>query len=94
MSNTAPTIKDPVKAETLAKFGELDNARYELGFRLLEIEQERVRLLAAAHQVDQQRQRLFEEVLLERGLEPGTPVSINDKTGEIKILERKTEAAT
>ena len=81
------TPNDPVSPEALKKFEELDGARYELGLRLLELEQERVRILAAAHQVDQQRQRLFEQVLVERGLQPGTPVSINEKTGEIKVLE-------
>jgi hypothetical protein len=84
----ALTPSDPVPADVLAKFSELDSARYELGFRLLELEQERVRILAAAHQVDQQRQRLFEQVLVERGLQPGTAVSINDKTGEINVIER------
>jgi hypothetical protein len=81
------TPNDPVSQEVLKKFEELDGARYELGARLLELEQERVRVLSAAHQVDQQRQRLFEQVLVERGLQPSTPVSINDKTGEIKVLE-------
>lgn len=81
------TPNDPVSPETLKKFEELDSARYELASRLLDLEQERVRLLAAAHQVDQQRQRLFEKVLLERGLDPATAVSINDKTGAINVLE-------
>lgn len=93
MTKSALSPSDPVPPDVLAKFSELDSARYELGFRLLELEQERVRILAAAHQVDQQRQRLFEQVLIERGLEPGTPVSINDKTGELKLLNRKAEAA-
>lgn len=92
MSKTALTPSDPVQPDVLAKFAELDAARYELGFRMLELEQEKVRLLAAAHQADQQRLRLFEQVLVERGLQPGTPVSINDKTGEIKLLERKVES--
>jgi len=94
MPNPALTSSDPVQADVLANFSELDSARYELGFRLLEIEQERVRILAAAHQVDQQRQRLFEQVLIERGLAPGTPISIDDKTGVIKVLERKAESDT
>jgi len=89
VSTSALTPSDPVQPEVLAKFSELDGARLELGFRLLELEQERVRILAAAHQVDQQRHRLFEQVLIERGLQPGTPLSINDKTGEITILESK-----
>jgi len=93
MPNASLTLSDPVQPDVLAKFSDLDSARYELGFRLLELEQERVRVLAAAHQVDQQRQRLFEQVLIERGLQPGTPVSINDKTGELKLLDRKAETA-
>ena len=83
----ALTPNDPVSPDALKKFEELDAARYELGARLLELEQERVRVLSAAHQVDQQKQRLFEMVLVERGLQPTTQVSINDKTGEIKVIE-------
>ena len=86
-SKQALTANDPVSQETLKKFEELDGARYELGLRLLDLEQERVRILSAAHQVDQQRQRLFEQVLVERGLQPTTQISINDTTGEIKVVE-------
>jgi hypothetical protein len=89
MSDTKQPLapNDPVSPENLKKFEELDGARYELGARLLELEQERVRVLSAAYQVEQQRQRLFEQVLVERGLQPDTRVSINDKTGEITFIE-------
>jgi len=79
------SAEDPVDKATLDKLAELENARFQIGGQLLEIEQERVRLLAAAHQVDQQRQRLFEKVLLDRGLPPNAGVEINSSTGILKI---------
>lgn len=80
------TVRDPVSKEVLLKFEELDSARYEVASQLLTIEQERVRLLAAAHQIDLQRQRLFEATLTDRGLEPSTRVQIDSKTGAITLL--------
>lgn len=84
------SITDPVDLDTLQKFNQLESARHDIALRFLEIEQERVRLLSAAHQVDQQHRRLFEKVLIERGLQPSTPVDIDSTTGAIKLRETKT----
>lgn len=87
------TPSDPVSRETLRQFDELDSARYELGAQLLNLEQEKVRVLSAAHQVETQRQRLFEKLLVERGLEPNTRIEIESKTGAIKLLDTAPKAA-
>jgi hypothetical protein len=79
------TLDDPVDTETLQKFNKLEVARHELGARMLEIEQEKIRILGAAHQVDQQSQRLFEQVLLDRGIKPNAPVDIDSTTGKVTM---------
>lgn len=86
MSTDKLTPTDPVPPETLKRFDELDSARYELGLQLLVMEQEKVRVLSAAHQVDQEKKRLFESVLIERGLAPDTKVQIDSKTGVVAVL--------
>jgi hypothetical protein len=88
MSEETPrklTVDDPVDLEGLERFNKLESARHEVALRLLEIEQERVRLLGAAHEVDKQTQRLFEKILLDRGLKPNSPVDINSTTGKITV---------
>jgi hypothetical protein len=80
------TIQDPVDPDTMQQFTALDSARYEIGSNLLDLEQERIKLLAAAHQVDAQKKRMFERVLTERGLPSDTKVSIDFKTGAMTLL--------
>jgi hypothetical protein len=79
------TVQDPVSLDVLKEFNQLEAARHDIALRLLELEQERVRLLAAAHQVGKQHERLFEKVLVDRGLTPTTPVDIDSTTGIIKV---------
>jgi hypothetical protein len=81
------TPEDPIAPEVLKEFNQVEEARYGIAMRLLELEQSRVKLLAAAHQVDQQQQRLFEKVLLERGLAADAQVSIDSKTGRLEVLQ-------
>lgn len=81
------TSQDPVDGPTRKKLEELAAARYEFGERLLELEQEKVKLLVAANRVDEERGRLFEKILMDRGLSPNTLVEIEAQTGAIKVLE-------
>jgi exonuclease VII large subunit len=80
------SIDDPVAAEDLAKFSELQNARMQVAERVLDLEQEKIRTLRAASNIDTERQRLFEKVLLDRGLPPTAPVEIDAKTGKISLV--------
>ena len=77
---------DPVPAEVLVKFNELQGARQGIALELLGLEQERIRLLGMVHKVDTQEQRLFESVLMERGLPPTTQVELDSKTGLLRVL--------
>lgn len=88
MTDTTPqklTANDPVDSDLLKQFNQLESARHEAGLRMLDLEQEKVRLLAAAHQIDQQHRRLFEKVLVDRGLPPTTPVDIDSTTGKVTV---------
>jgi hypothetical protein len=79
------TPNDPVPAEVIKRFHDLEEARGNIGLQLLSLEQNKIRLLAVVHQLDEQKQRMFEQVLMERGLPPETQVEINS-TGVLKVL--------
>lgn len=81
------TIEDPVSPEDLARFSELQRARAQVADRVLELEEEKVRTLRAAANINNERQRLFEKVLIERGLPPTAPVEIEAATGKINLVE-------
>jgi hypothetical protein len=80
------TPLDPVDTATLSDFNRLEGARYELAVQLLDLEQDKVRLLAASHKIDEQRKRTFERILMERGLPPDTQVQVDSTTGMLKVL--------
>lgn len=81
------TVRDPIDPDTLSILDRLEGARYDIGLKLLRSEQERVKLLAAAHRVDEQQQRTFERILMERGLAPNVEMEIDTKTGRITLLQ-------
>jgi hypothetical protein len=81
------TPQDPVDKATLQDLAELENSRAQTALQLLDLEQERVRLLGAAHQIDKARDRLFESILIERGLAPTARVSIDVSTGILTTLK-------
>jgi len=84
------TLDDPVDPETLGKFSNLQQARMQCAERLLDLEQERVRVLRAAASVDAERQKIFEGVLLSRGLPPNFPVTIDAQTGKMTPVQGAT----
>jgi len=79
------TREDPVEPEILGRLGELEQARNQIGAELLDIEQAKVRCLAAAHKVDEQRHRLFEKVLMDRGLPPNSVAEVDAQSGRLII---------
>lgn len=83
------TVDDPVPTETLKQFGQLEAANMQLSLRLMSLEKEKVLLLASSKRVDEQHQRLFESVLVERGIAPGTPADIDAKSGKVTLGEAK-----
>lgn len=87
------TLNDPIDPETLNKIGELTGRRYDAAEALLDLEQRKVTILVAVKGLDDEKQRLFNKILLERGLAPGTPVEIDGQTGMITVLGANGEPA-
>jgi hypothetical protein len=81
------TPEDPVSKEVLSQLQELDDVRISLGLRLLTIESERVQLLGANKKAMDQTRRLIEGVLVDRGLPPDAPVSIDPITGKLELVK-------
>ena len=82
------TPEDPVDEETRARFSSLQDARLRTGDRLLDLELEKVKLIRSASAIDNERQKLFEKILIERGLSPNQPVTIDSATGQIKVISQ------
>jgi hypothetical protein len=80
------TVEDPIDEETRSKFLSLQDSRLRVGNRLLDLELERVRLIRTASTVDNERQKLFESILIERGLSPSQPITIDSDTGQITVI--------
>ena len=80
------TIIDPVDPAELQRLGELQARRYELADALLDLEQEKVRVLVQARQVDDLKTQLFTKIVTDRGLPAGFPVEIDAKTGLVVPL--------
>lgn len=80
------TINDPVDPETLKKFSDLREARMQIADNLINLENEKVRMMVAVRQIDNEKNRLFEKIIVERGLPIGFPVNIDGNTGAIKPL--------
>lgn len=86
------TLKDPVDLEILNKLKTLVETRKTLSDSYLNLEMEKIRVLAAVREIDKQNARLFERCLVERGLPPGTEVDIDLDTGFIVVSEPPKEA--
>jgi len=81
------TTEDPVEPSTLEELRSLQEARAGIADNLLSLEQERIQLLAAARKVDDQRTRLFEKCLIDRGLSSNTIAEIDAKTGKLLVIQ-------
>ena len=80
------TVNDPIDQATMDRFGELETTRVRLATQLLDFEDEKIKIMVASRRIDEEKQRLFEKVLMERGLAPTTPVEIEASTGLIKVI--------
>lgn len=88
------TVDDPVDAEILQQFRSLREARDRIADSLLSMEQEKIQLLAAAKKIDDQRNRLFEGCLVDRGMAPDTGVEIDARTGKLNLSATGNPVAT
>jgi hypothetical protein len=81
------TPSDPVPPEVLHELTSLEEAHYTVGMKLLTLEEDKIGLLAASRQITIQKKRVFEAILMERGMEPTLNVEIDHKTGKINVLD-------
>lgn len=89
------TADDPVEAETLNQLRELQEARMQVAESLLDLEQERIQILAAAKRIDDQRNRVFQAILVDRGLSPNTRAEIDARSGKLILaLQNEPEPPT
>ncbi len=79
------TINDPVSPETVQQLRQIQSAQADLGLELLRLEQRRIQVLAVAKKLDEQHQRVFQGILVERGLDPTTPVELDGTSGKISM---------
>jgi hypothetical protein len=80
------TINDPVDPADLQRLAELQGRRFELGDMMLDLEQEKVKVLVQARQLDDQKTQLFARIVTERGLPAGFPCEIDAKTGLVQPM--------
>lgn len=94
MSENKLSIEDPIEPATLDQFKKIMLARQQAAERLLDLEQEKIRILRVAASLDQERQKLFETILTSRGLPPNFPVEVDANTGKIQPIAEAMPAQT
>jgi hypothetical protein len=87
MAEKQLTMKDPVSEETFEQLVTLRDAKQQMALKLLELKNEEIQILAAAKRTDMQSRRLFEQILVERGLDPASEVFIDAKTRQLVSKE-------
>ncbi len=80
------TMDDPVGKEVLDKLAELESAEINASLQLMAIKQEEVKLLAAGRRIEDERHRIFEKLLIDRGMSPQAPATIDQTTGKISLV--------
>ncbi len=86
------TVNDPVDKDTLGRFAELERVYDNACRELMELERHKVTLIATTSRVDAERTRMFEKVLIDRGLAPNTKIEIEGETGKL-IIHQPPQAA-
>jgi hypothetical protein len=94
MSDSKKTPQDPIDQDTLMLLERLSAAASEAAMRATDLELERVRTLRQYSQIEAERQKTFEKILVDRGMAPSTPVAIDPKTGAISVIGGPTEEAS
>ncbi len=87
------TMDDLVGKEALDKLSELENAEVNAALSLMALENEKVKLLAVSRRVEDERRRLFEKLLIERGLSPNVPATIDSTTGRMSLVRPHTPSS-
>jgi len=85
------TPDDPLSREEMAQLDLLEDAYQQVGRRMLDIELEKVQILAAGRRLRGQRMELFDNILVNRGLDPKTPCEVDPRTHRLHVLASPKE---
>jgi hypothetical protein len=80
------SINDPMSRETLTRIQELSETKSALCEQYFDMDAEKIRLTVAIKQIEQEKQRLFEKELVDRGMSPTAAVEVDGKTGVMTLL--------
>jgi len=87
------TIEDPIDQDTLRQLEQNSDHFVHVSTRLAELELEKVRIIVALRTLSDEKNRVIEKCLVDRGLSPNTMVEINPTTGQITSLRPPTKVA-
>jgi hypothetical protein len=79
------TVNDPVEKEVVQQLAEMERARMQLVDRNAYLDLEKDRTLGALRGLEAQHRKIYEKILLTRGLDPTTVVQI-DEDGKIEVM--------
>lgn len=82
------TLDDPVAPEVLQGFRQIGEAQQNIALELVMLEERKIQLLAANKKLREQHDRLFQTILIERGLEPQTPVELDGQTRKLILKQQ------
>ncbi len=83
------TLEDPVDEGMINRLGELQESWSNLAERNTQLDQEKIHILAALKRIDDEKGRLFEQVLIDRGLAPTRHIEIDAKTRLVRLLDEE-----
>jgi hypothetical protein len=80
------TIDSPVGKDVVDKLEEMERARLVLSDRNMQIDVEKLRILNAVQGIEREHRKIYEKILLDRGLDPTLRVTV-DETGKIELAD-------
>lgn len=83
--DTKLTLDDPVDPSVLEKLDQLDLTWSALAHKNAILDRDKIQIMASMKRVEEERVRVFEALLIERGLSPNTLVNIDPATRLIKV---------
>ncbi len=86
------TINDPVDPVVLKRIGEIQNRRFQLGDAMIDLEQEKIKLIVESRKLDDEKTRLFAGIFSSRGIMPGTPIEIDPENGRLSFIKTNGRA--
>jgi hypothetical protein len=86
-----PAPFEPVGVEDRTRLRELSIAKSSIASRLLDLELEKISVLAAGRRINEEQHILFRRLASERGIAETTIMDINPRTGEVVTLSDDAE---